>query len=265
MPICTSAGAIAKELDGATLQKSPFVNAEVKSISYDKVYGTEMVKNGSEVSIKVVLTNISKEIDHSTLFFYSDLVGAEGHIREEVLKSGSSYKLDHKKAGEEVVVIWSGTAPEVRKQKPITLLNITQETTEGKYVVEAIKEDVSSEIIYDALNAWHKADEEIKKANWTISNATEAGFDVSEAKTSLETANLYLGNAKDAYWQGRAEDSIAAAKNASHYAELAKEKAESAVASTKSMNYAIIAAIVIIAIVVFVFLIRQRRKKRGIY
>lgn len=261
MSICMSVGAIAKE--PTTLQKSPFVTAEIKSIHYEKVYGTEMVKNGTEVSIKVVLTNISKEIDKSTLIFYSELVGAKGLIMEEGLKSGSPYTLEHKEVEEEVVVIWSGTAPEVRKQETFTLLNITQETTEGKYVVEDIKEDVSSEIIYDALSAWHKAKEEIGNANRTITNATKA--DVEEAKTSLDLAKEHLNNSLDFYNTGRPEEALEEANKASEYAEDAKKLAEGAKTTRRIRGYSVLAAAVVIAIVVFVFLIRQRRRKRGVY
>ena len=135
--------------ESSSLPKSPFVTAEIKSIHYEKVYGTEMVKNGTEVSIKVVLTNISGEIGKSTLTFYSELEGAKGGIMEEVLKSGSSYTMDPQKVGEEVTVIWSGAAPEVGKQEAFTLLSITQETTEGKYLVIDIKKHVTSEVIED--------------------------------------------------------------------------------------------------------------------
>ncbi len=263
MSICMSVGAIAKE--PTTLQKSPFVTAEIKNIDYDGVYGTEMVKNGSEVSIKVVLTNISKEIDKSTLIFYSELVGAEGHIREEVLKSGSSYTMAHKEVEEEAVVIWSGAAPEVGKQETFTLLNITQETTEGKYLVVDIKEDVSSEIIYDAISAWHKAKEEIENANWTIANATKAGIDVGEAERAFKLANEHLNNSLDFYNGGRPEEALKEAELASVSAGDANKLAEGAKATRETMNIVVIVAIVIIMIVVFVFLIRQRRRKRGIY
>jgi hypothetical protein len=262
MSLCMSvSGVVAKE--PTTLPKSRSVDAEIKSIHYEKVYGTEMVKNGTEVSIKVVLTNISGEIGKSTLTFYSELEGAKGGIMEEVLKSGSSYTMDPQKVGEEVVVIWSGTAPEVRKQETFTLLNITQETTEGKYVVEDIKEDVSSEIIYDALSAWHKAKEEIGNANRTIANATKA--DVEEAKTSLDLAKEHLNNSLDFYNTGRPEEALEEANKASEYAEDAKKLAEGAKTTRRIRGYSVLAAAVVIAIVVFVFLIRQRRRKRGVY
>ena len=263
MSICMSVGDIAKE--PTALQKSPFVTAEIKSIHYEKVYGTEMVKNGTEVSIKVVLTNISGEIGKSTLTFYSELEGAKGGIMEEVLKSGSSYTMDPQKVGEEVTVIWSGTAPEVGKQETFTLLNITQETTEGEYLVVDIKEDVSSEIIYDALSAWHKAKEEIENANWTIANATKAGIDVGEAERAFKLANEHLNNSLDFYNGGRPEEALKEAELASVSAGDANKLAEGAKATRETMNILVIVAIVIIVIVVFVFLIRQRRRKRGIY
>ncbi len=264
MSLCMSvSGVVAKE--PTTLPKSPFVTAEIKSIHYEKVYGTEMVKNGTEVSIKVVLTNISGEIGKSTLTFYSELEGAKGGIMEEVLKSGSSYTMDPQKVGEEVTVIWSGTAPEVRKRTPYTLLNITQETTEGEYLVVDIKMDVTSEISESAIIAIGEAREKLNSANGTIANATEKGTDVSEADTTFETASLYFKDAEEAYWDGLPKESIAAATNASYYAELAKQKAESTVGAKKYLNYGGLAVVAIIAIVVFVFLIRQRQRKRGIY
>ena len=264
MPLCVSvSGVDAKE--PTALPKSPFVTPEIKNIDYEKVYGTEKVKNGTEVSIKVVLTNISGEIGKSTLIFYSELEGAEGHIMEEVLKSGSSYTMDPQKVGEEVAVIWAGTAPEVKKQEPYTLLNITQETTEGEYLVEDIKKYVSSEIIESALSAFYQAEEAVENANWTIANATKAGIDVGEAQMSFNLAKEHLNNSMECYSAGRPEKALEEAGKASNFAKLAEEKAEGAVVSTKSTNYAIIGAAVIIVVVVCVFLIMQRRRKRGIY
>jgi len=264
MSLCMSvSGAVAKE--PTTLQKSRSVDAEIKSVHYENVYGTEMVKNGTEVSIKVVLTNISGEIGKSTLTFYSKLEGAKGGIMEEVLKSGSSYTMDPQKVGEEVTVIWSGTAPEVRKRTLYTLLNITQETTEGEYLVVDIKRDVTSEISESAIIAIDEAREKLNSANWTIANATEKGIDVSEADTTFETASLYFKDAEEAYWGERAEESIEAATNASYYAELAKQKAESAVGAKTHMNYGGLAVVAIVAIVVIVFLNRKRQRKRGVY
>ncbi len=264
MSLCVSvSGVVAKE--PTALQKSPFVTPEIKNIDYEKVSGTEKVKNGTEVSIKVVLTNISGEIGKSTLTFYSELVGAEGHIREEVLKSGSSYTLDPQEVGEKFVVIWSGTAPEVEKQEPCTLLNITEETTEKVYSVVDIKEDVTSEIIESALSALHKAEEAVGSANGTIANATKEGINVEAAQTSLDLAKANLNTSRERYSKGMPEEALEEANNAFESAREAEEEAKGAVVSTESTNYVIIAAVVIIVVVVVVFLIMHRRRKREIY
>jgi len=265
MALCMS---VSDAKESTSLQKSPFVNVEILDPKYDHVYETEMVKNGSEVSIKVILTNFSKEIDKSTLIFYSELEEEGGHISvdgspAEVLKSGSSYTVEHKKVEKGVVVAWSGTAPEVGKQEPCTLLNITQETTEKVYSVVDIKEDVTSEIIEAALDAWHKAKEAVENANWTIANAT--GVDVSEARRTLKLANEYLNNSRDSYGGGRPEEALEEAKKALASAGDAKKFAEGAKATQEFGIYGILAVVMIIVVVVCVFLIMQRRRKRGIY
>jgi hypothetical protein len=265
MSLCMSVSEIVAK-EQADLQESKYVEVKPSPfIEYEKV--REMVKNGSEVSITVILT-FSPEINESKLFFHSDLKNASGHITIEgspMLKNGDSITVNHQEAKNEVRIGWSGEAPEVNKRgEDVTLLNITQKITE-EYSVIDIKRDVTSEIIEDAISAQGEAREKVESANRTIVNATEAGVDVSEAKTSLETANLYLKDANDAYWQGRQEDSIVAATNASHYAELAKEKAESAVGSMKYRNYGILAAVVVIAVVILGLWAKKRSKKRGIY
>lgn len=69
MPLCLS---VCVAEDSPSPQ---FVKVKSVHIDYDKVYGTEMVKNGSKVTIEVVLTNFSKVVEgnKSELFFHSDL------------------------------------------------------------------------------------------------------------------------------------------------------------------------------------------------
>ena len=55
--------AVAKE--NSILPKSKFVDVASEHIDYEKVNG--MVKSGSGVSIRVVLTNISKEVEKLSL------------------------------------------------------------------------------------------------------------------------------------------------------------------------------------------------------
>lgn len=267
MPLSVSASDAKEE---TSLPKSPFVSVEIKNIGYDRVSETEMIKNCSEVSIKVVLTNVSKEIEDSTLIFYSELREAGGHISVDglpakVLQSDGSYKVEHKEVEEEIVISWSGAAPEVGKQETFTLLNIKHETTEGKYAVVDIEKEVSSEAIKDALNAWHKAKEEIDKANWTIINATEDGVDVSDAKTTFDLANEHLRNSLDSYNSGRPGEALEEAELAEDYAKTAEVKARAVIELTKYRTYSILVVVAGIVIAALIFLRVKRGRKRGIY
>ncbi|MGB3457975.1 MAG: class I SAM-dependent methyltransferase [Halobacteriota archaeon] len=253
-------GAATKELT-----ESPFVKSEIKNVDYEEVSGTERVKNCTEVSIKIVLANISKEIGSSKLIFYSELVGAEGHIKDKVLQSGSIYMLNHEVVGEEAVVSWSGEAPNVKRRGSFTLLNITQETTEGQYPVESIIRDVSSEMIEDALNVWYKAKKAIEEANETITNASEKGLIVASATTKFELAREHLNNSLGHYNLGRQEAALEEAKRALIHAEAANNLTKGAETTSKIRNYGILAAVVVIIVVVLAVILMQRKRKRGIY
>jgi len=256
--------------ESTSLSTTPFANVEIKDLRYDEVYGTGMVEGGSEVSIKVVLTNISKELDESTFSFQSKLVGAIGSIsgeglEEKALQSGSSYTLNHKKVVDEVVIIWSGEAPEVGKQETFTFLNVTQETTEGEYSVIDVTKEVSSRVIYDVIIAVDNANREIEKATLAIADAEEAGLNVADAKESLVLATEYLNNSQQLYYEGRSEEALVEAEKALDSAKEAEAKAGSAVGGRTLRNYAIIAVVVVIAIVAFILLLQQRQRKRGVY
>ncbi|NQE06333.1 hypothetical protein C5S32_10735 [ANME-1 cluster archaeon GoMg1] len=269
MSICMSVGAIAKEQ--ANLQESKFVEVatEIEYEDYNFFNSYGMVKNGSVVTIEVVLTNFSKPIDKSDLSFYSYFLEKE-NIEPTISVDGKSkeykspFTVNHGR-DKEVKILVRGKAPEVKKRENITFLNITQEVKGVYCSVESIKKDVSSEIIEDAIIAMNEAREKLQSANWTIANATEKGIDVSEADTAFEMASVYLENAERDYWEGWPKESIETATNASYYAELAKQKAESAVGTKKHMNYSALAVVAIIAIVVIVFLNRARQRKRGVY
>jgi len=260
VPLMSVSGAATKELT-----ESPFVKSEIKNIDYEEVSGTERVKNGTEVSIKIVLTNISKEIGSSKLIFYSELVGAKGHIMDTVLQSGSIYMLNHEAVGEEAVVSWSGEAPNVKRRGSFTLLNITQETAEGQYPVESIIRDVSSEMIEDALNVWYKAKNAIEEANETIANASEKGLIVASASMKYELAREHLNNSLGHYNSGRQDAALEEAKRALIHAEAANNLTKGAETTSKIRNYGILAAVVVIIVVVLAVILMQRKRKRGIY
>ena len=190
-----------------------------------------MVKNGSKISIEVVLANFSKEIEgnKSELFFYSDLevpvwgISIDGSPKEW----RSPFSIDHRKVTE-VRVALTGKAPEVKKRNNITLLYIAQKIKGEHYSVVNIKRDVTSEIIEETIRKMEEAQKEIESANKIINNATKAGVDVSEAKMGLELATLYLNDSYRLYSEGKPEESLEAAKKAYYYAKDAKEEAISA-------------------------------------
>jgi hypothetical protein len=263
MPLCIVGICAADE--STSLPESPFQKAEVTDIRYDEVYETGLVEGGSEVSIKVVLTNISKELEESTLTFYSELEGEEGHIIDAVLRDGSSYILKHKEAEDEVVVVWSGKAPEVGIRNSYTFLSIAQETTEGNYSVVDIEREVSSKAIEDAIVKINDAKEEIAKATVAIADAEDRGLDVEAAQTSLELANEHLSNANQFYGEGNPEEAIDEAETAITSAQDAAAKAGSAVGSRTQRNYGIIAVVIVVVVVVVVLFLQQMKRKRGVY
>ncbi len=244
-----------------------FVEVSQPSVNYEAISG--MVKNGSEVTISVALTNFSKEIegDESELLFHSNLkelvwgISIDGTPKE----CKSPFTIDHRKVTEARITL-TGQAPEVNKrtEEEIALLNITQKIKE-EYPVICVKEYVTSEIIEDALSMWHEANETITKANEEITNAEEAGLNVAGAKESLVLAKEYLNNSQQLYNEGRSEDALEEANKAVDSAKEAEAKAGSAVGGRTLRNYAIIAVVVVIAIVAFVLLLQQRQRKRGVY
>ncbi|RCV63546.1 hypothetical protein C5S53_13325 [Methanophagales archaeon] len=247
------------------LTESPFAKSEIKNIDYEVVSGTERVKNSTEVSIKIVLTNISKEIGTSKLIFYSELVGAEGHIEDTVLQSGSIYTLNHGAVGEEAVVSWSGEAPGVNRRGSFTVLNITQETAEGQYLVESIIRDVSSETAEEALKVWYKAKKVIEEVNQTLTNASEKGLNVASASTKFELAMELLNNSLGHYNMGMQDAALEEAKRALIHAEEANNLTKGAELSSGIKNYGILAVVVVVIVVVLVLILMQRKRKRGIY
>jgi hypothetical protein len=257
---------VAAEKEPSNLSKSKFVEAKIEHIDYDNVYGTEMVKNSSDVSITVILTNFSKEVDRSELIFHSELEGAlplgisvDGSSREY----SSPFPLDHQTV-KEVKIILSGKAPaEVKVRKPIVFLAIEQETKEEKYSVIEIKKDVTAEIIENALRAWHKAEGEIKEANAAIVNATSAGLEVDEANTSFELAKKLLNESLSSYSDGKPGKALEDAEESSNRAIEAKNKAETAIKSVEFRNYGVMGAIVVVVAVVVLLLYVRWRRERG--
>jgi len=244
-----------------------YVEVSRPSVNYEAISG--MVKNGSEVTISVALTNFSKEIEgnESELLFHSDLKEQVWGISIDDMSKEckSPFTIDHRKVSEAKITL-TGRAPEVNKRtkEEITLLNITQKIKE-EYPVICVKEYVTSEIIEDAIIAINNANETITKASEAIADAEEAGLNVAGAKESLVLANEYLNNSQQYYNNEQPEEALEEANKALDSAKEVEAKAGSAVGGRTLRNYAIIAVVVVIAIVAFVLLLQQRQRKRGVY
>jgi hypothetical protein len=245
-----------------------FVTVESVHVDYDEVQGTEMVKNGSKVTLEVVLSDFSKVIEgnKSGLLFQSDLgvwpsISVDGVPKDYA----SPFMVDHNE-DEEVRVTLIANAPEAYKRtENVTLLSITQKIQEKEYLVIEIKRDVSSEIIEDAVNAIFNAGEGIAAANESIANAEKAGVNVDEAKTRLELAIAHFNNANQRYSERRPAEALEEAELALASAQDAAAKAGSAVGGKTQRNYGIIAAVILIAAVAFIVVFQQRKRKRGVY
>ncbi|MHC1635300.1 MAG: hypothetical protein ACXQTS_01575 [Candidatus Methanospirareceae archaeon] len=244
------------------MEKSKFVEAKLEDIKYDSIGG--LVKNGSIVSLSVVLSNFSKEVGSSQIILNSSLekptpgIAVNGESKE--ININEPFPIEHKEV-REVRITLSGKAPEVDKRKNITILNITQTTTEGTYLVLEVKREVTSELIEKAITEMNRAMKKIEMANWTIANATRLGADVSDARISLESAELYLEKGWEAYREERPEEALEAAENASYFAMVAKEKANTAIKSVKFRNYGVISAVIGIIVIVLLFLYKKRRRE----
>ncbi|MGC9444094.1 MAG: hypothetical protein ACP5E9_04070 [Candidatus Methanospirareceae archaeon] len=263
-------GATSLSMIGWAADETPFMKVTLKDMRFDDVGGPELVNGGSEVTIKLMMTNVSKEFEQSTLTFQSELEDAVGSIsgeglEEQALKNGSLYTLKHKNVAGDVEIIWSGEAPDVGKRESFLFLNITQETSQGTYTVARIIKDVSSQTIENAIIAFAAASNAIAEADTAIEDAEERGLDVAGANNSLRLANEYLSNAQQLYNEGRAEDALEEAEKAVNAADDAEAKAGAAVSGRSYRNYGIIAAVIIAAVVVLVLVLQQRKRKRGVY
>ena len=268
--LVTVLSATSLSMTGWAADETPFMKVTLKDMRFDAVGGTELVNGGSEVSITLMLTNVSKEFDESKLMFQSELEDAVGTIsgaglEDHALTPGGSYTLDHKKVAGDLKITCSGGAPEVGKRESIVFLNITQETSEGTYTISRIIKDVSSRTIEDAIDAFDSATKAIAEADTAIANAEERGLDVEEAKNSLALANEYLSNAQQLYYESRSEDALEEAEKAIDAAHEAEARAGAAVSGRSYLNYGIIAAVIIVVVIVFVLALQQRKRKRGVY
>ena len=222
-----------------------------------------MLKNGSEFTLKVILTptNYSKEIGKTELYLYSYFIdrGIEPSIwvNGENIGYHNPFEMDPE-TDKKVEVILSAKAPEVSVRTPITLLKIVQEASRGKYLVVDIEKNVSSPPIEEALKKIEEAKAEIEKAKKLLSNET-----IEEASTYLETAELHLQRAESEYRAGRPEKALEEARNATENAMLAYEKASAARGFAGMLKLVALAVVVVVVVVAVLLLLLKRQRERG--
>ena len=226
-----------------------------------------MLKNGSEFTVKVTLTptNYSKEIGKTKLFLHSYFIdrGVEPSIwvNGENIGYRNPFEMNPE-TDKKVEVILSAEAsfpqPEVRKRAPITLLKIVQETSKGKYLVVNITKNISSPPVEEALVEMEKAKDEIERAKAVIN---ETGSE--EASNYLQTAELHLRNAENAYNEGRPVEAREEAKNAIESARLACEKASAARGFASMLKLVALAVVVVVVVVAVLLLLLKRQRERG--
>jgi len=266
VPVAVSTAQLGGE--GSELLPTPFLENKSSISCPDKSaqeflnsYG--MLKNGSKFFLEVTLTptNYSKEIGRTKLFFYSYFIeqGIEPSIKvnDENIGYRNPFEMNPE-TDKKVEVILSAEAPEVSKRTPITLLKIVQETSKEKYLVVNITKIVSSPLIEGALAEIEKAKDEIEKAKKIINETSS-----EEASNYLQTAELHLRNAENAYNKGRPVEAREEAKNAIESARLACEKASAARGFAGMLKLVALAVVVVVVVIAVLLLLLKRQRERG--
>ncbi|WP_456487194.1 hypothetical protein [Candidatus Alkanophaga liquidiphilum] len=248
------------------------VDVESSEIFYSEILG--MIREGGTVRISLVLKNFSPDVKNrrSVLNFTTELESCVWGLGEEngvsvLNKTERSMRLrvDHGLVSSLTVTL-NGKAPAVSKREVVTLLNVKQEIGSAYPVIE-IWGNVTSELIESAILKLNEALESIETANATLQNATQLGADVGDAKADLDHARLYYEDALSHYAAGRTNESIAAAENATYYANLAKKGAEAGLeaisARAKRKIYGVVGAVVAVVAVAVILLMRRSRPPLG--
>ncbi len=254
--------------EGSELLPTPFLENKSSISCPDKSaqeflnsYG--MLKNGSEFTLKVILTptNYSKEIGKTELYLHSYFIdrGIEPSIwvNGENIGYRNPFEMDPE-TDKKVEVILSARAPEVSVRTPITLLKIVQETSGGEYLVVDIEREVSSPLIERVLAKIEEAKAEIEEAKKLLSNET-----IEEASTYLETAELHLQRAESEYLAGRPEKALEEARNATENAMLACKKVRYAESFAGTLKLVALAVVVVVVVVAVLLLLLKRQRERG--
>ena len=175
-----------------------------------------------------------------------------------------TFSFDHA-AFDNMTIKLDGTAPEVEKKTPIVLMKIKI----GDDVMTSISVDVTTEEFIGVDRAILDARGQITLAQEKITEAEDAGADVTAAKVFLDQAKGSLENARAFYDLGKmnkskaaASDAYGAAVQAYNSAEKAMKEHAGGLALVALGKYGIIAGIVIALLIVAVIAVKRRRWDR---
>ena len=233
----------------------PYPTSKFVEASYEMT-PDGVIQFGESVWATITLTNFSKEINESKFFFYSDLKSPQWSVAVDGVAVDYEQPLVINHSADTATVALAGRAPDAGWQKEIVIARIDENTTTNDYTVITIKRTVTSDEIYEILTAIDESRNSIELANQSIRNAT---IDTSDAKDDLGMAQRYFEDAENHYKNKDFNASLAAAENATYYANKAYEGIENIESSANLKKYLIygVIALILIAVVVILY---QRSK-----
>jgi hypothetical protein len=240
--------------------EDPYPQSRFVEASYEMT-PDGVIEFGESVWATITLTNFSKEIDESKFFFYSELDAPQWSVTVDgvAVAYEKPFVINH--SADVVTIALAGRAPEIGFQKEIVIARIDENTTTNDYTVLIEKRTVTSDEIQKVVIAIDESKKAIERANNSIQNAT---MDTSDATDDLGMAERYLQDAEDYYVNKKMNASLAAAENATYYANKAYENVQSIESSASTKKYVIYGVIALIIIAVLVILYqRSKRDKLG--
>ena len=251
----------------STAEKSVFMNSNF-SIYFRKsdaqnfwdTYG--MLLNGSEFTVEVLITptNYSKELGNTELHIESYFI--DKGVEPAILIDGRNVEyrnplpINPENINEIKILLTAEAVNNVKMRMPITLIKITQRTSEDEYMIENRETNVSSWLIEEAIKYMEDAKQKIKEAEKIVSGLVNA-------ERELENARSQLSHAENLYMQGKPEKALEEAKSALENAKIAVESARSSRSMGDVMRY-VLAAVVLLIVAVAAFVwFRKRQRERG--
>jgi len=215
-----------------------------------------IIQFGEHVWATITLTNFSKEIKESKFFFYSELDAPQWSVTVDGVQVPFEQPLVINHSAETVRITLAGVAPDIGYQKDILIARIDENTTTNDYTVITIRRTLTSKEIYEVLSAINESRNAIARANASIRNAS---VDVQDAEDDLRMAERYLEDANSYYLQKDLNASLAAAKNATIYANKAYERVQRLESSARMMKYALLGVVAVVIIALLIVMYKRSR------